>query len=447
MVRLWLRNEVFDAVLPLRPSALGPKGQLPAVTVPPPQQLSQLMRALRLEDAKVVRYTSWVTEAWRVLQWNEPTAKLFWEMLCLSSRGSRRTQGRLRRSVDGQVSSAFFGGLNLSILPHLVHSYHNLGQNLPSELPATHVALFLFLHLHPDSTSQKLTISSHAAAHADSLWPPDEASSGPISPRRGGTRAFTFGSGGGGGYDGSSVSPTKVRAARLAARGHDDAHRLTFVKRRLWEVLRLASWDAAVCGGDGPPSEEESFTLSPAEIDDIGFLIGGGSVAQKESAVRTSSPLSELLGGRRLTAAQAHAALMSSLTINEIRYPVPPPPPPQSALAESQSAPSAMSWAAAESLAGASPVSVNCVIRTTVLRHHKLAENDDASSASPQQELRDLHVNHCHDSHIYILAPVARAVILGCTDCTIVVGAVAGLIRAVDCERIQVYIFVCVALG
>lgn len=29
------------------------------------------------------RYTTWITEGWRVLLWSEPSAKLFWEMLCM----------------------------------------------------------------------------------------------------------------------------------------------------------------------------------------------------------------------------------------------------------------------------------------------------------------------------------------------------------------------------
>jgi hypothetical protein len=51
-----------------------------------PLQASQVLdtvRQVREADARVVRYSTWVVEAWRVLQWPEPTAKLFWEMLSL----------------------------------------------------------------------------------------------------------------------------------------------------------------------------------------------------------------------------------------------------------------------------------------------------------------------------------------------------------------------------
>ncbi|CAN0354618.1 unnamed protein product [Discosporangium mesarthrocarpum] len=29
------------------------------------------------------RYTTWISEGWRVLHWSEPVAKLFWEMLAM----------------------------------------------------------------------------------------------------------------------------------------------------------------------------------------------------------------------------------------------------------------------------------------------------------------------------------------------------------------------------
>ncbi|PKA51332.1 hypothetical protein AXF42_Ash002695 [Apostasia shenzhenica] len=47
-------------------------------------------------------------------------------------------------------------------------------------------------------------------------------------------------------------------------------------------------------------------------------------------------------------------------------------------------------------------------------------------------------VLNCHDSVIYILAPACYATVYGCSDATIVVGAVAKAIRVEHCERVQV---------
>lgn len=41
----------------------------------------------------------------------------------------------------------------------------------------------------------------------------------------------------------------------------------------------------------------------------------------------------------------------------------------------------------------------------------------------------------CADTTFYLLQPFEHATVAGCTDCTLVVGAVAGLLHVVDCER------------
>lgn len=49
--------------------------------------------------------------------------------------------------------------------------------------------------------------------------------------------------------------------------------------------------------------------------------------------------------------------------------------------------------------------------------------------------LHDLHISDCSDAHMYLLQPFEHATVAACTGCTIVVGAVAGLLHVVDCER------------
>lgn len=72
--------------------------------------------------------------------------------------------------------------------------------------------------------------------------------------------------------------------------------------------------------------------------------------------------------------------------------------------------------------------------------------NNDANSVisfSSQQidqgnengRLHDLRVTDCSDTHFYLLQPFEHAIIAACTDCTIVIGAVAGVLQVVDCER------------
>jgi len=52
--------------------------------------------------------------------------------------------------------------------------------------------------------------------------------------------------------------------------------------------------------------------------------------------------------------------------------------------------------------------------------------------------LHDICINACSDSHIYLLQPFEHVTISGCINCTIVIGAVAGLLHVVDCERTKI---------
>ncbi|PSS21140.1 TBCC domain-containing protein, partial [Actinidia chinensis var. chinensis] len=68
---------------------------------------------------------------------------------------------------------------------------------------------------------------------------------------------------------------------------------------------------------------------------------------------------------------------------------------------------------------------------------------DGISKSSYLKQASDLHgssvkVVNCHDSVIYILAPLRYATIYGCSDATIVLGAVGKAVRVEHCERVHV---------
>jgi hypothetical protein len=82
---------------------------------------------------------------------------------------------------------------------------------------------------------------------------------------------------------------------------------------------------------------------------------------------------------------------------------------------------------------------------TILLKPHPTETSSGASAASGEphfvgnlissQRLHDLAVSECSDAHFYLLQPFEHATISACTGCTIVVGAVAGLLHIVDCEN------------
>lgn len=63
-----------------------------------------------------------------------------------------------------------------------------------------------------------------------------------------------------------------------------------------------------------------------------------------------------------------------------------------------------------------------------------VASGDPSSSG----RLHDIIVSDCSDAHFYLLQPFEHATIAACSGCTIVVGAVAGLLHVVDCDKVVI---------
>eukprot|EP00529_Nitzschia_sp_RCC80_P017233 CAMPEP_0113519060 /NCGR_PEP_ID=MMETSP0014_2-20120614/43318_1 /TAXON_ID=2857 /ORGANISM="Nitzschia sp." /LENGTH=830 /DNA_ID=CAMNT_0000416753 /DNA_START=154 /DNA_END=2646 /DNA_ORIENTATION=- /assembly_acc=CAM_ASM_000159 len=59
----------------------------------------------------------------------------------------------------------------------------------------------------------------------------------------------------------------------------------------------------------------------------------------------------------------------------------------------------------------------------------------DQQNGPGSHRLHDLAISDCSDVHMYLLQPFENVTIAACTGCTIVVGAVAGLLHVVDCEK------------
>jgi TBCC domain-containing protein 1 len=83
---------------------------------------------------------------------------------------------------------------------------------------------------------------------------------------------------------------------------------------------------------------------------------------------------------------------------------------------------------------------------TILLKPNTQETSSGASAASGDQpyfggsftsngRLHDLAISDCSDVHMYLLQPFEHVTIAACTGCTIVVGAVAGLLHVVDCEK------------
>ena len=190
----------------------------------------------------------------------------------------------------------------------------------------------------------------------------------------------------------------------------------------------------------------------------LGFLIRGG-----DNLLTPSDRLSELapFWSTESTAAKKDARsavttdgqvdanavggwLASTLGLNELLYP--PTPSPAAALLELDTAPLQAPPPAAgapaitpQRPAQPTPLIVNGASHTTVLHHEPPVKVRPESSASAEALCqRDAQINHCREAYVYLLSPFRHVTVMGCTDCTIVVGAVSRLIHVLGCERVRI---------
>ena len=85
--------------------------------------------------------------------------------------------------------------------------------------------------------------------------------------------------------------------------------------------------------------------------------------------------------------------------------------------------------AAAAAARGGTPTRPSVVIENVHKGTAVRREGDVARGASAR-------VAGCHDAVVYLLAPVEYASVIGCSDCVVVVGAVARALRVEQCERL-----------
>jgi TBCC domain-containing protein 1 len=69
--------------------------------------------------------------------------------------------------------------------------------------------------------------------------------------------------------------------------------------------------------------------------------------------------------------------------------------------------------------------------QTSSTHYHSTQQDKLQSDSNESGRLHDLHIADCSDTHFYLLQPFEHATIAACSDCTIVVGAVAGLLHIV----------------
>ncbi|MBA0550721.1 hypothetical protein Golob_021644 [Gossypium lobatum] len=235
----------------------------------------------------------------------------------------------------------------------------------------------------------------------------------------------------------SPICAVVVNSRRfMPSQADEEAHQLSYLQKHLANILSLLSEHV-----EG--ESEESLVLNMEGFEHLGFLIqfgdkgsGGVPLSQAAPFFANSDPD---MPAAPVPVSQVHDWLLQTIasSLESITEKV---------SAKENGSPSgsdqdiAMADASPSS-AKASPSARSPCFVEGVSKSSYVKQASDLKSSS-------VKVINCHDSTIYILAPLRYAIIYGCSDATIVLGAVGKAVRVEHCERVHVIIAakrVCIA--
>ncbi|XP_055807394.1 uncharacterized protein LOC129876098 [Solanum dulcamara] len=233
-------------------------------------------------------------------------------------------------------------------------------------------------------------------------------------------------------FDGflSALSPLQLVRSNsrrsMPSQADEEAHQLSYLQKHLGNILSLL---AESVEGDG----EESLVLSMEKLEHLGFLIYFGEKGSERIPLSQNAPFfansDPEMPAVPVPAAQVHDWLLeniaSALTRITERASAKENGPTS---ASDQDVPMAdVSASSVKSSPGPrGPSSIEGISKSSYVR----LPNDIKGSS--------VKVINCHESVIYILAPLKYATVYGCSDATIVLGAVGKAVRIEHCERVHV---------
>ncbi|KAB2097984.1 hypothetical protein ERO13_A01G194500v2 [Gossypium hirsutum] len=243
-------------------------------------------------------------------------------------------------------------------------------------------------------------------------------------------------------FDGylSALSPLQLVRSNtrrfMPSQADEEAHQLSYLQKHLANIISLLSEPVE---GEG----EESLVLTMEGFEHLGFLIQFGDKGSEGIPLSQAAPFfansdpdmpavpvpaSQVLDWLLENIASSLEHITDKISAKENG--------PQGGSDQDV----AMADASSSS-ARASPSARNCCFIEGVSKSSYVKQASDLKHSS-------VKVINCHDSVIYILAPLRYATIYGCSDATIVLGAVGKAVRVEHCERVHVIIAakrVCIA--
>ncbi|XP_030927892.1 uncharacterized protein LOC126692935 [Quercus robur] len=235
-------------------------------------------------------------------------------------------------------------------------------------------------------------------------------------------------------FDGylSALSPLQLVRSNsrrfMPSQTDEEAHQLSYLQKHLANILSLLAEPV-----EGEGEGEESLVLTMERFEHLGFLIQFGDKGSEGIPLSQYAPFfansDPDMPAVPVPATQVHDWILQNIAsaLEHIS---------ERAAPKENGPPSASDQDVA--MADACPTSVKA---SPSARGPSFIEGISKSSLVKQaSDLKgpSVKVLNCHDSVIYLLAPLRYATIYGCSDATIVVGAVGKAIRVEHCERVHV---------
>ncbi|XP_013663543.1 TBCC domain-containing protein 1-like [Brassica napus] len=233
-------------------------------------------------------------------------------------------------------------------------------------------------------------------------------------------------------FDGylSALSPIQLVRSNsrrfMPSQADDEAHQLSYLQKHLANIISLL---AEPVEGEG----EESLVLSMEAFEHLGFLVQFGDKGSDISPLSQATPFfansDPDMPAVPVPASQVHDWLLQNIasaleSITERISGKENGPSNASdqddAMSDACEAPNKV----APSDRG--PCLIEGVSKTSLVKQ------------ASDLRGRSVKVVNCHDSVIYLLAPLRYATVHGCSDTTIVLGAVGKALRVEHCERVHV---------
>ncbi|GAB4843796.1 hypothetical protein Ancab_013761 [Ancistrocladus abbreviatus] len=281
----------------------------------------------------------------------------------------------------------------------------------PDEVDSVGVNVFdLILFLYIQSYKRLLPRTHKDSAAVADVWPSTSAFDGYLS----------------------ALSPLQLVRSNsrkfMPSQADEEAHQLSYLQKHLANILSLL---AEPLEGEG----EESLALPMERFEHLSFLIqfgergsGGLPLSQAAPFFANSDPD---MPAAPVSVAQVHEWLLQSIT-DALEH-----------ITERTSAKENGPAGAGVLDQDVAMTDANVASTRPSTSTRGLIFIEGVSKSSFVKQAADLKgssvkVVNCHDSVIYILVPLRYATVYGCSDATIILGAVGKAVRVEHCERVHV---------